>query len=127
MQMLQSLQSMRRVPLFWLFLVTLLALTVPVLAADAPPSGEAALANSILLLTPVAIPFLIWGVKKALPSIPSMLIPILATALGVLVEVINKAMTGTDHGLIVGALLGAAAVGVREILDQTKKTVVPSE
>jgi len=108
-------------------LVLTLVCAAPVLAADAPPDANATLAQAITVLTPVLIPVLVWGAKKGFTSIPSALLPILATALGVALDYVNQLVTGGGHGVVVGALLGMGGVGLREILDQTKKAVVPPD
>src|SRR5258706_15301019 len=93
-----------------LLFALVLACAAPVLAADTPPDANATLAQAITVLTPVLIPALVWGAKKGFASIPPVLLPILATALGVGLDYVNQLVTGGGHGVVVGALLGAAAV-----------------
>jgi hypothetical protein len=66
-------------------------------------------------LTPIIVPLVITGVKKIAPSIPTWLIPVLAPILGMILDIINTAATNNSSNLLVGALLGLAGVGVREI------------
>jgi hypothetical protein len=81
------------------------------------PSSQTA-ADVIAALTPIIVPILIWGVKLATDRIPKEALPILAAALGVLADYVNTLVTAGGHGIIVGALLGLAGVGVREVTDQ---------
>lgn len=67
-------------------------------------------------LIPVLVPMVIAGVKKVQPSIPKVLIPLLAPVLGVV------ASLATDHlSYAQGAFLGALGIAVREVVDQVKK------
>jgi len=112
-----------------LFLAVLvLAVFVPIAYAQAaPPDPSQTAAQAITLLTPVIVPIIVWGAKKILSNIPSMLLPILATALGVAVTQVGVLITGGHYGLIAGALLGLGGVGLREVLDQVKQTIGPAQ
>lgn len=76
-------------------------------------------------LTPLVIPIILMLVKVyILPRIPSALIPTLAPILGAASEILNQYTSGNEVGAgttVVGVILGAAGVCVREILDQVKK------
>lgn len=111
-----------------LFVLATMCVSTTLLAQDAAPDPKASAAQAITLLTPVIVPILVYFAKKAISNIPSALLPILATGLGIAVSQVGAMMTGGKYGLIGGALLGLGGVGLREILDQAKKAVVgPSE
>lgn len=71
--------------------------------------------NIVQWLTPVIVPLIITYTWKLLPKIPSWVIPMLAPLLGVILDVINAEIMNGSHNTVVGALLGLAGVGVREI------------
>ena len=77
----------------------------------------------ITYLTPMLVPLVLAGAKKAIASLPSWLIPILAPILGAVLDVLNAQLTGFSGGGMLGAILGAAGVGLREIIDQIKKAL----
>jgi len=78
------------------------------------PAGVTA-ENVVQWLTPLLVPLIITGIKKVAPSIPTWMIPALAPALGVLLDIINSYATHNSPNLLVASLLGLAGVGVREI------------
>ena len=114
-----------RIAMFSLMFV-MLAFASVAFAQDGPPDPKAALAHSIELLTPVLVPFIVWITRSAIPKIPSMMLPILASVLGVVVTQIGALATGGHYGVIGGALLGLAGVGVREVLNQVIKAGQPT-
>jgi hypothetical protein len=75
-------------------------------------------------LIPIVTPILIALLKRAVTAIPTSLLPWIAPAIGALCEMALHA-AGAASGLPpgIGAFLGAAGVGVREALDQTKKAL----
>jgi hypothetical protein len=75
----------------------------------------------IQLLTPVIVPAVLALEAKVIAKIPSWLKPIIATLIGVSIDVLNHFLTGHPFSPGIGAILGAAGVGVREIIDQTKQ------
>lgn len=81
------------------------------------------ISSFITALTPVVVPLVFSFIKGALPR-PA--IPMLAVGLGALLDVVNLYVTGYHPGTAWGAVLGAAGVGVREIVDQLKKHVTGS-
>ena len=72
-------------------------------------------------LIPVVTPLLIAGVKKLIPFISKPLLPIIAILLGALIDILSSLATGTSMNPIYGAVLGAAGIGLREVVDQVKK------
>lgn len=86
--------------------------------APATPSTNT---NTLLLaLIPVLVPLIIAIGKWALPKVPAWILPILAPALGALVDFLTTWATGATSSPALGAILGSAGVGVRELLDQVK-------
>lgn len=84
------------------------------------PAAAGASSSFVLALIPVLVPLLVALGKWALPKVPLWILPILAPALGALVDYLSTLATGAAANPILGAALGAAGVGVREIFDQTK-------
>lgn len=75
-------------------------------------------------LVVAVVPLAIAGIKKLLPKIPSVLLPVGAALLGVLANwLLSEAGVLPHTSLALGALCGSAAVGLREIVDQTKQLV----
>ena len=70
------------------------------------------------LLIPIVVPLVLAGLKRLAPSLPSLLLPVLAPFLGALSAGLTVV---TDLGT--GAVLGAAGVGVREVVDQSRKAI----
>lgn len=108
-------------------ILVLALLTIPllVLAADSvtdtPVAAPAGNANSLLLaIIPVLVPLLVALGKWALPKVPTWILPILAPALGALVDFIATWTVGATSNPVLGAVLGSAGVGVRELFDQVK-------
>jgi hypothetical protein len=78
---------------------------------------------SIMIVALVA-PFIVWGVRELVPRLPSLVLPALATALGPLLDyVIALATGGATQPFVVQLAAGGAAVALREIVDQAKKTI----
>jgi hypothetical protein len=108
---------------FLAFLTLILAaLSFPALAADTASSGAAS--PSIdwpQLLIPLITPILIMVAKVVAPKLPKTLLPILAPILGAGLDILMHFAGLGSGGPLLGAILGAAGVGVREILDQLRK------
>lgn len=113
----------------WMLLFLFTALTalaqtnsVPALpgATDVNPDIELS-----KLLLAVIVPLIVAGIKAITPKLPGALIPPLAIALGALSDYIG-AKLGLWHGsFLLGLLLGAAGVGIREAATQLKQVVLP--
>lgn len=73
------------------------------------------LSSLLPVLIPALVPAAVAQIKVFVPKIPKVVYPILAAGLGVG----STLLTGVDWGA--GALAGLAGVGVREVVDQTKK------
>lgn len=76
---------------------------------------------SLAALIPFAVPLVIAVIKGIVPKIPKVALPILAPIAGAGLDIALHLATGVSPGTITGALLGAAGVGIREIVDQIKQ------
>lgn len=74
----------------------------------------------LLSLIPVLVPLFIAALKLAVPKVPKPLLPILAPILGGLADAGIAYAAGSAANPMLGAALGAAGVGVREIVDQVR-------
>ena len=74
----------------------------------------------ITLATPVLAPLIVTLLKKFTGDKFSALNPIICTALGFVIDMANLLITGNHVSAGVALVLGAAGVGVREIVDQLK-------
>lgn len=88
---------------------------------QAMPGLEDAGVNAINALIPIAVPFIVWGVRKVLPKIPRVALPVVALGLGVGLDAFLAMVTGGTWTPIVGALLGGLGVVFREIVDTAKE------
>lgn len=100
-----------------------LAMTVP-LAFAAEQTQPAAPVNWIQGLIPVAVPILIFGIKKAFGMLPGWLLPIIAPILGGVADALLAWASGGAANPLLGAVLGSAGVGLREVVDQGKKALI---
>lgn len=76
------------------------------------------------LLAPViiaAVPILVLFIKKAIPERFTFVLPLIATALGPLLDFVSLKATGVGHGALSGVLYGMSGVALREVIDQVKK------
>lgn len=93
-----------------------------------PVVSEQSTATALVMgFIPVLVPLLIAGKKKimellSLPKFPSWILPILAVGLG---ELLNWIASLEGHGVgpLNAGLLGAAGIGVRELIDQVKSRI----
>jgi len=79
-------------------------------ATDAVPNAELA-----KLLLVVIVPALVALGKWLLPKLPKPAIPILAIALGSAADYAGSLLGAWNGSFVIGAVLGSAAVGLREI------------
>ena len=84
------------------------------------------IAKLIVILIPFLAPLITAGLKKIIPTLPKLVVVILQPILGILISLIVPVdpVTGlplTD--MSTGATLGMAGIGVREVVDQAKKTI----
>lgn len=69
----------------------------------------------------VAVPALLAILKLLVPAVPPALIPFLAPVLGMVIDIVSAWFAGNPPSPLVGATWGMVGVGLREIIDQTKK------
>lgn len=72
-------------------------------------------------------PLLTAGVKKVVPKIPKVLVPLTSAAVGTVGAVAADYLTGSHLGAVGGAVAGAVGVFVREVVDQVQKSLSPEK
>ncbi len=77
----------------------------------------------ITFLTPVIVPIVLLGVKKAMPHLGSWVIPLLAPLLGVGLDFVNTLATSHQSNILLAATLGLAGVGLREAKEAVRPSV----
>lgn len=104
---------------------------VSVAATNLPPTilspggGDPFDGNGLLLvIIPLLVPILIACAKSVLPLLPGWTLPIIAPALGALMDFLAALALGHQANPLISGLLGSAGVGLREIVDQMKKKSV---
>lgn len=112
--------------LVWLTALTVFAQTnsVPTFPGASSTPPDASLAK---LLLAVIVPLIVAGIKKVVPKIPKASIPPLAIALGALADW-GGSLAGVWNGnMVVGMVLGASSVGVREAAVKLGRAVMKPE
>lgn len=69
----------------------------------------------------IITPLIIAGVKMLVPRIPRAWLPVIAPVVGCALDVIAHFATGSALNPTVALVLGAAGVGLREVVDQVKQ------
>lgn len=92
----------------------------------APVPVPVAANNLLLALIPLLVPIIVAVLKNVISTLPTWTIPIIASALGELLNVVSGLAGGPTTSALNGLLLGSAGVGVRELLDQVKSKVKPA-
>jgi len=75
--------------------------------------------NIITYALPIIIPIIVKITVSLVSQIPKWCLPVLASILGAILEVVNTSAAGLPVGattLTIGGLLGLAGVGVRELI-----------
>lgn len=81
----------------------------------------AAIGSLVPVLIPIIAPMITALLKKLVPQIPKLFLPLSAVGAGTLVDVLNSFATGMGQGEWWGPVLGLLGVGVREVYDQLMK------
>ncbi len=97
-----------------------LAATGPL--ADPSSAGVTSSSAPWELIIPVLVPVVIAAIKWLLPKVPAVALPIVAPVLGAGLEIVLHFAGLADGNSVTGLILGAAGVGLREVLDQVKKS-----
>jgi hypothetical protein len=71
---------------------------------------------------PIISPLVVAVVKHFFPGIWAVSLPVLSAGVGVATDAMTGVATGTEVSPIEGGALGLAGVGVREVVDQVKRT-----
>lgn len=72
----------------------------------------------------IVVPLVITALKMLVPKIPSSWLPVIAPLLGTLGDGLTSYFTGNAPNPALGALYGAAGVGIREVIDQIKQAAM---
>lgn len=72
--------------------------------------------QAVVALVPVVTMVVVWGIRQLVPQIPRVALPVLAMALPFGLTLLTNYMGGHQFSPIVGALLGAAATWLRELI-----------
>jgi len=72
--------------------------------------------QAILALVPIVTMVVVWGVRLLIPKIPRVALPILAMGLPYVLTFFVNYVGGHEFSPLVGALLGAAATWLREVI-----------
>ncbi len=81
----------------------------------------------LLVLIPLLVPIIVAGAKTVLKFLPSWSLPIIAAALGELLNVISGLAGGPTTTVLGGVILGASGTGLREIVDQINQALKGKE
>lgn len=71
-------------------------------------------------IIPILVPILVAALRLLLPKIPVNLLPVIAPIIGSLADYALSLASGSVANPVLGAILGAAGVGLREVFDQNK-------
>lgn len=75
------------------------------------------------LVIAAVVPAAVAGFRKVWPSVPKVLLPLAAAALGPIFDIAITAVAGIETSGTMAVLAGLAGVGLREIKDQVVKSV----
>ena len=81
-----------------------------------PPDFTKMVVDVVNAMTPILVVAIVWIARLAIPKIPRFVLPLIALASGPIIQLIINA-SGGQSNLILGALLGMAAVFVREFFN----------
>jgi len=96
---------------------------VPVHVLPVPQQAQDQLSQYLVMIIPLVVPILIGQLKKFIPTVPSVYLPILAPILGALADLALQSAGVHTSGMVSGALLGSAGVGLRELANQIGKSM----
>jgi len=77
---------------------------------------DALLSQAILALVPVVTVLVVSGIRLLIPKIPRVALPFLAMGLPFVLTLLTNYIGGHQFSPLVGALLGAAATWLREVI-----------
>lgn len=110
----------------WLLVIytVLLLGAAMAMAAEAGGGETADPASPWIALIPLVVPVLLAVLRVLAPKIPKVLLPILAPLLGAGADIALHYAGVSTMGVVWGAVLGSAGVGLRELADQIRKQLV---
>lgn len=74
-------------------------------------------ANLVVVIVPLITVALVYGARQLVPTIPRVLLPILAVILGTGADYIGSLLAGQVFSPFYAALLGASATWLRELVN----------
>lgn len=86
-----------------------------------PPETIMPQGNPLTLLIVLGVPALIALLKMEIPKLPGWSLPIIAPLMGALADYLIHLAGGPGAGAVLGAALGSAGVGIREIYSQLQQ------
>lgn len=111
-----------KIKISWLWFLCLSTLAFGVFAQTNVPPTPAPLPTSTAGYWDLAIagvtPLLVTGIRKIIPSIPTVLLPTMTPLLGILLGLALNALAGANLSWFDMAKAGALAVFVREVTNQ---------
>lgn len=96
---------------------------VPVHVLPVAQQAQDQISQYLVMVIPIVVPVFLAYLKKFLPNVPSWALPILAPALGALADWIMQMAGVQTGGMVKGALLGSAGVGLRELQNQVSQAM----
>lgn len=72
--------------------------------------------QAVVALVPVVTMVVVWGIRLLIPKIPRVALPVIAMALPFVLTLLTNYIGGHELNPMMGALLGAAATWLREII-----------
>lgn len=111
--------------------IVFLTVTLPALAQStnldvtvptAPTALPQTKADFWLYAIAIVTPLIVAGVKKLVPNIPSLLLPLSTPVIGLALGAGLNWLTAKNYGWVDIAQVGGLAVFVREVVDQAVKT-----
>src|SRR3990172_2445514 len=105
--------------LTWMFAALAVFWAAPVFAAEA--AAAVPKLNLWQIAIPIVVPLVIAGLKWGLDWLPGWTLPILAPLLGGVADAVLAWVAGGVSNPLLGAALGSAGVGIREVVDQVKQ------
>lgn len=103
-----------------LFLFAMIALGQTNTSPSSVPDIKKEASNLLLVLIPLLVPIIVAGIKVGIKFLPTWSLPVIAAALGELLNFLSGLAGGPTTSVLGGVLLGNAGVGIREVIDQIK-------
>jgi len=106
----------------WLFVTSILLMPVMLMAQDGSTAPETM--NKEMMwqyIIAIVTPFIVGGIKKIVPAIPKVLLPVSTPFVGLGVGFLLNAIAGANMDAMTMAKMGGLAVLIRETWNQALK------